>query len=177
MTKTFVVIIFVSMIHFLFIFNLFLPLVHPHYVSVTEVDFNKDEGVFEISISMTAHDFEEALKRQFSKAIDLGPRGDSASMNFMVEHYIERQFQIRLDDNHFGLDYLGYDMEKDKVTVYLQTEIVDFMPVDIHVENRLMCEVFPEQQNIVRFQYGDVKKNVKLTLAQPVLHVHLESPK
>lgn len=159
---------------FLFIQSLFW-LTHPHYVSTTEVHYNAEEDVFEISISMTSHDFEDALKKQFHAIVDLGPKGDSATMNEMVEHYIERYLQVRLDDNNFGLEYLGYELSKDKVMVYLQTEVIDFMPVDIHIENRLLMEEFPEQQNIVRFEYGQVKKSARLTRSQPVMHVHLES--
>lgn len=141
----------------LFIQSIFW-LAHPHYVSTSEVNYNPDEDIFEISISLTSHDFEDALKKQFKSTVDLGPKGDSATMNEMVEHYVERFFQVRLDGNNFGLDYQGYELDKDKVNVYLQSEVISFMPVDIHIENRLLFEEFAEQQNIVRFEYNQLKK-------------------
>ncbi|MFN8280204.1 MAG: DUF6702 family protein [Saprospiraceae bacterium] len=158
----------------LFIQSIFW-LAHPHYVSTSEVNYNPDEDIFEISISLTSHDFEDALKKQFKSTVDLGPKGDSATMNEMVEHYVERFFQVRLDGNNFGLDYQGYELDKDKVNVYLQSEVISFMPVDIHIENRLLFEEFAEQQNIVRFEYNQLKKSARLTRSQPIMHIHLES--
>ena len=36
-------------------------------------------------------------------------------------------------------------------------------------------EEFAEQQNIVRFEYNQLKKSARLTRSQPIMHIHLES--
>ncbi len=148
------------MLHLLFLWSI---LVHPHHVTVTEMIFDQDEAIFETSITFIGHDLEKALSNIHHRTIKLSSPQDSIVNDSILKEYIERNLHLSLNTNNIEFDFLGFEQEKDEITVFLQSETVDFMPVDIILENTLLCESFAEQQNIVHFSYGKFNKNLKLS--------------
>ncbi len=151
----------------------FLLNFHPHHQSITEIEFQVDDKVFEISMTMTTHDMEKLLSLRTLMPIDLSKTVDSLRNSEHLFNYIEKNFHITLDNIHADLEFLGFENEKDELTVYFQTEEVDHITDYLRVENTVLMDYYEEQQNIIHLKYHDVNESKKLTLKKSRMEVKM----
>ena len=158
----------------LFIQSIFW-LAHPHYVSTSEVNYNPGRRYFWNPVSVWLHMIlKTRWEKQFKSTVDLGPR-------VILRLWMRWWNTMSKDSFRYGwmvitsaLTTRGYELDKDKVNVYLQSEVISFMPVDIHIENRLLLKNLLNSRtsfdlNIISW------KSARLTRSQPIMHIHLES--
>lgn len=160
---------------YMLLIELLMPfLLHPHYQSVTHIVYDDSNLVFQCTMTLAAHDVEQAMVKLTGKPFSLNSEGDSLYINEVLEEYIERNFHMRIHQSRIELDYLGFDLDKDELTVYLESEIVDWIPVDVTVENSVLMEFYPEQQNIIHFTYDDLDTSKNLTDKHRIFVLRLE---
>lgn len=139
-------------------------LAHKHYVSITDMEWKADEGHFEASVKLTAHDFEHLLE-------DEGlPEFHIEKMTEGDEHYkktmkiLTQNFRVYAGEEQCEIVLVGWEVNKeDELFFYLKfipQSKTDFK--EVTVAQNLMFSKFSDQQNIVHFKNGEELKSETL---------------
>lgn len=154
----------------LFSFMFFSALAHKHYVSITEIKWNGENQFFEVTLKLTAHDFEHLLE-------DSGlPHVHVENMEKYDAHYdkmlkiLESDFQVFNDGKMCQMDFLGYEVNvEDELFIFMafipEEEITG--AAEIEVKQSIFFSKFPEQQNIIHFENNDKITSETLVKEKP----------
>lgn len=135
---------------------------HKYYVSVTEVEFVKEQKSVQIISRIFIDDFEKLLRERYDKEITLAIEDEKSTVNFYTEKYLKEKFKIKINEQDVEFTFLGKEYEDDIMVNYLEIENIENIS-SIHVKNRILFDVFPDQQNIVRFKIHSKNKSYLLT--------------
>lgn len=148
----------------LFLFLSLNVYAHKHYISITEIEWKAESGVFEASLKLTAHDFEHMLEDEGLSSIHI------EKMKEGDEHYkktlsiLTRDFRVYTGEEQCEIQFVGWEVTTDdQLFLYLkfvpQTKI-DFNEVTI--SQNILFAKFSQQQNIVHFKHEDEVKSETL---------------
>lgn len=121
---------------------------HKFYVSKTTILFNERTQQFEITCKFFTDDLESTLMQGRKELLHLGLENEAASTNSLIEDYVKNHFRIVMDNETIAYRFVGKEVESDLTYVYLEFfRVPQFHSMKI--ENTLLVDLFPEQQNIV----------------------------
>ncbi|SEJ18734.1 hypothetical protein SAMN05192553_102826 [Cyclobacterium xiamenense] len=143
------------------VFLIFWSLLHPFYISLTDMVYNEGNQTIEIAQKIFWDDLEVALSHANQAPVDFLAPADPAALDSMVASYLLAHNRILIDGDTIRLHYLGHEVEADAAWFYLESERIS-PPTQVTVFNSLLIDVFPEQQNIVNF-YKNRKPKSLLT--------------
>lgn len=149
----------------LFLFFL-LPLLsfsalHKFYVSATDVKYNEKQQSLQIISHVFTDDLENLLKTRYSKDLFLLKEGEHPDADAFIKRYIHDKLHISVNGKKRKLNYLGKEYDKDQLLLYIEVEDVE--PIQtISVENAVLTDLFPEQKNVVKVEYGGKIKSLLL---------------
>jgi hypothetical protein len=135
---------------------------HPYYVSVTDISYKKDEKTLQVSCKMFTDNIESTLKKVYKTPVDLLHPKDEIAAKKLLAHYIITHLKIKANGKPAVLDFLGYEQEEDAIWSYFEIRNMDVLPKNIHIENSLLYEYFPQQINMVHTQVEGKKQSSKV---------------
>ena len=146
--------------------NLFIQvcwfLLHPFYVSITTVDYNKEAQRVEISCRIFYDDFETALKKTENvSSIDLINPPNKTEVDSLISRYLRRHLHLAVDGHPRNLHYIGYEIEEDVTWCYLEADEVASLQ-QITIDNQVLYGQFPKQSNILHVTAYGERKSTKL---------------
>ncbi len=150
---------------------LLLPLIlaltpHKFYVSLSQIDVNQEDNVLEISCRAFSHDIEEAIAKSQGIKLLLGTEKQHTSSQLCLKKYVEEAIKIKVKGESLDISLIGFELEEDIIWLYAQTtKYSDFE--DIQVHNSLLMDLFPDQKNIINFNYGKLTRSVICTKNKP----------
>ena len=131
---------------FLFSFGL-----HDYYVSITEIDHNKEANTLEIGVKVFADDVEKVIERKEGVKLNIGELNERDDSDKYLAPYIQEHFKIRVNGEDRKMEFLGHQLEKrDAVWCFFEVFEVESL-LEIYIENTILVDEFDEQQNIVYF--------------------------
>ena len=111
------------MLKLFFSFAIFFSLIiHPFYMSVTEINQNAKTKSIEVSCHIFTDDLEKDFKIRYKKAVDLTHPADKALADKYISDYLKEKLKITIDGKDIPLHYLGYEINEDAVWSYLECE-------------------------------------------------------
>lgn len=147
---------------------LFLPLMsytaHKHYISLTKIDFIEQRKTVQITMKFFIDDLELALENKHLESLELASEDEHQLASEHIETYVRQMFKIWINGEEKTYNYLGKEYENHEVFFYLELENVDHVNT-IQVQNSMLCEVFPDQQNFIKITIGKVQKTFILVKA------------
>ena len=151
----------------IFFLTLLIPLLsftilHKYYVSVSEIEFVKEQKSVQITSRIFIDDFETLLRQRYDKDITLAIENEKSTVNFYIEKYLKEKFKIKINGQEIAFKFLGKEYEDDIMISYLEIENIHEISL-IQVTNRVLFDVFSDQQNIVRFKINSKNKSFLLT--------------
>lgn len=131
---------------------------HRYHTSLTRIEYNRQEKIFEISIKLFTHDLEPLLeKRSGGKRVDLDK---SAEADKLIFDYLNENFALSdKKDAAKTLKWIGKEFDADTVEIYVETEASETLE-GYKLKNTLFFENYPEQSNIVVCRYDDKKADL-----------------
>lgn len=135
---------------------------HKYYVSVTEIEYVKEQKAIQITSRIFIDDFEKLLRERYDKDITLAIEDEISTVNYYIEKYLKEKIKIRINDEEIEFKFLGKEYEDDIMICYLEIENMHHIS-SIHVINRILFDAFSDQQNIVRFKINSINKSFLLT--------------
>lgn len=137
-------------------------ILHPFYVSVTELNYNNADKNMEISCKLFIDDFEKALAKQYKTPVDLTRPKNKAQTEKMILAYLQDHLRVKTDDKELPLQWVGYEKEGEAAWCYLQ--IVNLsQPKKVQLQSNMLYELFDTQANIVHVTVAGKRKSAKLS--------------
>lgn len=138
-----------------FVLSMVLPLmafmgVHKFYLSVTEIEYIKEQKTLQVITRLFADDFEDVLQARYDKSVKLGKDVEAGEVDKFIERYFSDKLQIRLSDESLHLNFIGRRYEDDLIICYFEIEEVPNFK-KLSITNDLLIELFPDQKNLVHF--------------------------
>jgi len=134
---------------------------HKYYISLTKIDFIEEEKSVQITMRFFIDDIENTLESRYDVDLELATKEENKKADIYLEKYIASKFEIIINQDIKYFDFLGKEYENDVVFFYL--EIKDIEAIDqISVQNRMLFEDFPEQENFIKININNLKKTFVL---------------
>ncbi len=138
-----------------------LSVVHPFFVSVTEINHNAKEKTLEISCKMFLDDTEKILKKE-GNTVELSNPKDPKKVQQLIANYVKKHLQFKLDGKPAVLEFIGYEVEGASVWSYYQVNNIATVH-KIDISNNILYELYDTQISIMHAQVGGNKKSTKVT--------------
>jgi hypothetical protein len=130
---------------------------HPHkvHVSVANMEFNRASQSVQIVIRVFADDLENALSQHAKRGIKIDPATANTNKeagDFVVA-YLRDKFELRTKTGRpVKLNWVGMEGQAEMFWLYLECKLPGGMD-GTQVRNRIFCEMFDDQVNIVNAKY------------------------
>lgn len=134
---------------------------HPIYVSVTEIEHNSKDKTLEISCKVFTDDFEKTLRMTYNGMVDLLQPKDKNKMNELVNSYLQKHLQIKVDGKIVAMNFLGYQQDEEGVVSFYQVNNVSALK-NVEVTDNILFEYKSEQMNIVHVIVNGNRKSNRL---------------
>ena len=84
---------------------------HKSYISIANMEYNNNKKQIEVSLKLTAHDFEYILEKKFNKRIHIENVKDSSLVGQFIQTYISKHFQVYSEKKETKFNYVGNEGE------------------------------------------------------------------
>lgn len=149
------------------LFSIF-SLAHPIHVSVTEIEYDRQDQALEIMMRIFTDDLELTLRKEFNHpTLDVLRPDSKAPLDEMMAQYLDRRLRISLDGRRQKLQYLGHELDGDAFVFYVEVSKVGPWK-SIEVANDVIMETYDDQSNIVHVYVGENVRSARLTHRKPV---------
>ncbi len=139
---------------------------HKFYVSITKIEYVKEKNSLQIITKIFIDDIEVALRERFGQDISLATSKETETADNDLKQYILQNLKIKVNGKNTQLRYLGKEYETDMVVAYLEVEPITSIKT-IAIENKILMEIFPEQQNIIHLKTANNRKSLILDQEEP----------
>jgi hypothetical protein len=151
----------------LLIFPFFAGFVaHKFYVSTTKVEYVKERKSIQIISKIFVEDLEQVLQERYSSRVQLDPKKETDLDQSYLLNYISQKLKFKINEKEAQLIYIGKEYDIDILNIYFEIEDVDSLE-SIRIENKILIDLFPEQQNIIHFSNEKNKRNLILDKNHP----------
>ena len=151
----------------LLIFTFFTGFVaHKFYVSTTKVEYVKERKSIQIISKIFVEDLEQVLQERYSSRVQLDPKKETDLDQSYLLNYILHKLKFKINEKEAQLIYIGKEYDIDILNIYFEIEDVDSLE-SIRIENKILIDLFPEQQNIIHFSNEKNKRNLILDKNHP----------
>lgn len=140
---------------------LWAALLHPFYVSVTEINHNARTQSIEISCRMFYDDLEHTLNKQYHSRIDIVKPVNKAEVNKLLSDYVRKHLIIKADGKVLSPAYVGYEIQEDGAWAYLEVKGVP-RPKKVEVHDDVLYTEHPEQINMLHVTVNGSRQSTKL---------------
>lgn len=146
------------------IFILFssFSVVHKYYVSITQIDYVKEQKSLQIISRIFIDDIEDIFRERYDESIVLDIEKESEMVEFYFERYLKEKINIKVNGKECELTYLGKEYENDIVFCYLEIESIKTIN-SFEISNTILFDKFEEQKNIVRLKIDEKTNSFILT--------------
>jgi hypothetical protein len=149
---------------FLFFVGLTAAASHRFYVAIYQIDFSPQKKRVEITTRIFIDDLNEAVTKAYKKSTNIGTENETPEDVVLLKKYLAENFKLSINGKPKAYTYLSNEVESNVVICYLS--IKDITKVSsLEVENGILTEVHPEQQNIIQFNNNGKKQNLLLSSA------------
>lgn len=145
--------------HFLFLVWIGLEILHPFYVSLTDIRYNPEAQRIEISQRIFWDDLEVVLAEKFKVKVDFLHPENPQELEKILETYLLEMNEILINNQVITLVYLGHEIEEDTAWFYLEGK-VSSDPQSVKLRNSMLLQEFDTQQNIVNFYLHERPKSL-----------------
>ena len=139
---------------------------HPFYLAVTEINYNRNDKVFEVTTKMFTDDFEKVLGEAYQSKVDL-VNPNRFEMNKLIKDYLEKHLMMIVDDKSLELNYMGFQQEEESVYCFLEITGIEKIK-KVSIKNSLLHDLNESQINIMHVIVDGKRESVKLNYPDKV---------
>lgn len=137
---------------YIFIVGFWMTLIHPFFISLTEMRYNSQSKKMEIAQKIFWDDLEVGLAKEFNGKVDFLNPTDKAKLESQIKTYLLKHNQVWVNGKLLTLNYLGHEVEEDAAWFYLESSQAE-TPKTVEMKNTILLEDFDGQQNIVHVYF------------------------
>lgn len=147
---------------------LILPLlafaaVHKFYISVTNVKYSEKDKALQIKCRVFTDDMNTVLLERYGIETALGAEEESPEGQEYLKKYVQSKFNISINGKPVDYTILGKKYDMDVIIMFLEVPNVDLPNItSIGIDNKILTDLFDEQQNVLHFNIAGKKKSFVL---------------
>lgn len=150
---------------------LILPVVmssslHKFYVSTTQIEYVEEKKSVQIITKIFTEDLEQVLQTRYHPNISLDSDKEGEEDISYLKKYLQQKFKITINGEEANYEYLGKEYDIDIAKIYFEIENVSDLQ-SIEIENTVLFDIYPEQQNIIHLKISNKKRSFILDKANP----------
>ena len=130
----------------IYLFLNFLLLIHPIYISSTNIVINDDK--FEIKVKLFRDDLEDGLRDFHGFSISIDSPNKIEKKKNLIDQYINDKLTLIINNEKINFFIKDYSLINDVLEVYFIQNFTK-KTKDIRITNQLLIEVYSEQSNIM----------------------------
>ena len=139
----------------------YTAMIHPFYVSMTDINYNDKNKSLEISVRIFTDDFEQTLRKSHQDKIDILHPANQELMNKYVSAYIQQHLQLKVNDKPVQLNFVGYEQQSESIWSYFEVQQVAQVN-KLAIMNDLLHEYNNNQINMMHVKVKEAEKSNKL---------------
>ncbi|CAL67681.1 DUF6702 family protein [Christiangramia forsetii] len=143
----------------------FVSNTHETYLSVTEIEYNKDKKSLQIISRVFIDDFEDVLSKRYQKDISLSYKEDLEENQDIMEKYLKKKLKVTVDEKLLNLKLLGSKFDADQIVLFIESKNMESFR-KVKVENLILTDLFDAQKNITHVKKGETIESMLLTKAK-----------
>ncbi len=136
-------------------------LIHPFFVSMTDINYNSKEKELEISVRIFTDDFENTLRKYHSTKIDILHPADVEQMNGFVNDYIQKHVQLQVNGSPVQMNFLGYEEQTESIWTYFEVKNISVVQ-KLSITNSLLHDYNTNEINMIHIKANDKEYSTKL---------------
>ncbi len=143
------------MLHFLFVF--WINLIHPLYITVTEINHNIKTKELEITCRIYIEDLEQALKNK----VNIAKPADRKTADNMIGNYLLTHLSISVSGKPANMKFLNYGVEDGVAICFIEAKGINAFK-KLSIRNTLLYKEHDTETNIVHINCLGERKSFKL---------------
>ena len=150
-------------IGFVLLFLLFASFVaHKFYVGMFQLEFVAPKKELQITIRLFIDDVNAALEKKYNKRTFIADEKESKEDQILLQNYIVEKFKIKINNQLKAYSFISKEVENNVLICYFKIKNIPKIN-SLEVENSILTELYPEQQNIIQFNNNGKKSSLLLT--------------
>lgn len=136
-------------------------MLHPFFISMTEINHNSKDKVLEVSVRIFADDFENTLRNNCGCKVELIKPINRIATEKLVAAYLTKRLQISIDAKPVELEFLGIQLEEGSVWSYFESRNVASVR-RIDLMNDILYDFSKQQINMLQVKANGKERTDKL---------------
>jgi hypothetical protein len=124
---------------------------HDFFVSVAEVDYFPVKKEIQVALKIFTDDLETAIQKD-GKRLYLDTSTEIKNADDYIKKYLDKNFQLKTDNNLQTLDYIGKEYNDDATWLYFKYSNLPKKPKVITLKNTVIIAVHSKQTNMTHFR-------------------------
>ena len=134
---------------------------HKFYLSVTEIEYKKEQKDLQIISKVFIDDLQNVLEKRYGESIVLSKDEEAGPVKELIQKYLRSKLRIATDGREVKLHYLGKKYDKDQLVLFIEAENLEPFK-EISITNPVLIDMFDDQQNVVNVKIGKKIKSLML---------------
>ena len=136
---------------------------HKFYVSVTNIGYSEKDDALQITSRVFIDDLDQVLKERYDIDAKLSTDEESKLADVYLEKYLRAKFIVEINGENKSYEIIGRKYDNDVCIFYLELAPIELPLVKtIQIQNKMLTDLFDEQQNVVHFKINGKKKSFVL---------------
>jgi len=142
-------------------FTAIVSLMHPYFISMTEIEHDKTNNSLEISVRIFTDDLEKTIRQTYKGKVDILNKDEKANSEKLIRQYINKHLIIKADGKALTLKFDGFESEEGSIWSYFEYDNITSLKT-IEVTNTILYDYKEEQVNFIHVKAGDYDETTKL---------------
>ncbi|MFL9845703.1 DUF6702 family protein [Flavobacterium rhizosphaerae] len=139
---------------------------HKYYVSVFQLDYSPEKKRIEVIARVFVDDLEKALDSHYNKKTYMDTSQEIPQATTYIKNYFSDNIKLKINGQAQKLKYITRELDDDTEVLYFTVPAPEKVKT-LWMENKILFELFNEQQNIIHTRVDDQKKSLLLTTGTP----------
>lgn len=135
---------------------------HKYYVSITQIEFVKEQQSVQIISRIFIDDFESVLRKRYDKNITLDRGDDETQIDDYIKKYLLTKIEISINNKEVIPNFIGKKYDDGIMHCYLEIENIKSIST-FQIKNKVLFDMFEDQKNVIRTNINNKNKTVVLT--------------
>lgn len=131
---------------------------HKYYLSLTQIEYNKDQNSLEVIINVFMDDIELAINKEFDVDLRLTTKQELEDVDIYFEKYLRKNLSFLVNNKPVEYNFIGKEYEGDLVYFYIESSTIE-NPVTLQINNTILFAYFEQQQNVIKFKNGSKRQS------------------
>jgi len=146
----------------LFFLSLSAFTAHKFYVAIYQINYASDKKMLQITTRIFTDDLNVALLKKYKAKTNLGDVSETPEDVALMQKYVAENFLIKINGQNKPLYFHSKELENNVLICYFSVKDVTKLR-SLAIQNSVLTEVFPEQQNIIQLNVAGKKQSLLLS--------------